>query len=195
MDDYSSFGIIDGSCVGFSPEQFNNKFSSSNNNRKLFVLNFNIRSFTNYDELSVLLNELCRFPDVIILTETWNSDDKSAEIHGYKSFHCNRAANKRGGGVSIFINNQIKAKSVKIANESKPDIEYMHVKLTFSISTLKPLDLIALYRPPNSLLLQQFFESVDIYLTHWILILIKFLQVTSTYVAYFVPLFQPNFSI
>ena len=160
MNDLDSFGIISGSCEGFSPEQFNNKFGSFNN-RKLFVLNFNIRSFNNYEQLSVLLDELCRTPDVLIITETWNSDDKSAEIHGYKSFHCNRAANKRGGGVSIFISNQLKAKSVRIANESKPEIEFIHVKLTFNISTLKPLDLIAIYRPPNSLFLQQFFENVD----------------------------------
>ena len=89
MDQFESFGISSGTCSAFSPEQFNQQFSSSN--KKLFIMNFNIRSFNaNIGEFSLFLDELCRIPDIIILTETWNSDDLSAEIDKYKSYHCNR---------------------------------------------------------------------------------------------------------
>ena len=93
MDDHDSFGILNGSCDKFTPEQFNNKFSS--HGKKLFIMNFNIRSFNaNFDQFSVFLNELSRLPDLIILTETWNSDYKNAEIFGFKSFHCNRPSDR-----------------------------------------------------------------------------------------------------
>ena len=102
MNDYNSFGIVNGNCNGFSPEQFNNKFSSST--RKLFVLNFNIRSFnSNFDDFSDFIDDLYRRPDLIILTETWNNDDKTSEISGFRSYHCNRPSDTRGGGVSIFF--------------------------------------------------------------------------------------------
>ena len=97
MEDHESFGIRSGTCSAFSPEQFNQQFTFSN--RKLFIINFNIRSFnSNIENFAFLVDELVRRPDVIILTETWNSDDKSAEIDGYRSFHCNRSIDKRGGG-------------------------------------------------------------------------------------------------
>ena len=160
MDDFDSFGVLSGLCSEFSFEQFNNKFSSQN--KKLFVMNFNIRSFSaNFDQFSVFLDELVRLPDLITITETWNSADKDAEIYGYDAFHCNRPSNKRGGGVSIYVNKQLKAKSVEISKESTPELEYLHVKLVFNAPNLKPLNVIAIYRPPNSTLLQAFFDRID----------------------------------
>ena len=90
MDDYASFGILSGTCTGLWPNQFNLRYSMSKD--KLFTINFNIRSFnSNFDQFAVFLDELERAPDLIILTETWNSDDKNAEINGFISFHCNRS--------------------------------------------------------------------------------------------------------
>ena len=161
MDDYNSFNINNGSCTGFSPEHFNNKFSSSA--RKLFLLNFNIRSFnTNFDDFAVFLEDLFRLPDLIILTETWNSDEKSAEISGFKSFHCNRPPDKRGGGVSIFINNELDAKSMIISKESLPDLEYLHVKLILNnASNPVSFDILGIYHPPNPNLLSSFLDNID----------------------------------
>ena len=103
---------MNGNCNQFSPEQFNHEFSSSN--RKLFIINLNIQSYyAHIDEFTAFIDELYRFPDVIILTETWKSNDRTAEIEGYKSYHCNRST-RRGGGVSVFINQGLKANSAKI---------------------------------------------------------------------------------
>ena len=158
MDDHENFGVQNGTCSAISPEQFNQQFSILNS--KLFIMNFNIRSFnSNIENFSFLLDELVRRPDVIILTETWNSDDRSAEIDGYRSFHCNRSIDKRGGGVAIFVNVGLKAKSVKISMENLPEIEYIHVKLTFNNSS--PLDIIALYHPPNQAMYNDFLEYLE----------------------------------
>ena len=143
MDHFDSFGISSGTCSAFSPEQFNQQFSSSN--RKLFIMNFNIRSFNaNIGEFSLFLDELVRIPDIIILTETWNSDDLSAEIDKYRSYHCNRPNNRRGGGVSIYVNNSLKAKSARISMANLPEIEYIHVKLTLNLSSIDIIAVIIL---------------------------------------------------
>ena len=158
MYDHESFGIQDGICSVFPPEQFNQQFNTPN--KKLFIINFNIRSFSsNIGDFSYFLDELVRPPDLIVLTETWNTDDKSAEIEGYKSFHCNRSNDRIGGGVAIFVKNDLKAKSVKISMECLPEIEYIHVKVSFNNST--PVNIIGLYRPPNPGLLNSFFDYFD----------------------------------
>ena len=159
MDDFNSFRILNGNCNQFSPEQFNHEFSSSN--RRLFIINFNIQSYYSHiDEFTAFIDELYRFPDVIILTETWKSDDRTAEIGGYKSFHCNRST-RRGGGVSVYINQSLKANSVKISMENLPEIEYLRVKVTFHNFYNAPLDIIAVYHPPNTSLNNQFLEYID----------------------------------
>ena len=159
MDDYSSFGILSGSCTGFSPEQFNNKFSGIS--RKLFVLNFNIRSCnSNLDLFLEFLDSLACLPELIILTETW----KPAEIDAFHGFHCNRPDDKRGGGLSIYVRKQLKAKATKISLKSLPELEYLHVKLTFDNNSLKPLDIVGIYHPPNPTLFPSFIESIDILL-------------------------------
>ena len=131
MDDYESFGITSGACTDSSIEQFNENFSSSNS--KLFLINFNIQSFNSkIDEFLLFLDELIRFPDIIILTETWLTGENFAEIEGYTGFHCNRQEERRGGGVSVFVKNDLKAKFVKVSMESIPEIEHLHIKLTFN---------------------------------------------------------------
>ena len=159
MDNLHSFNVMNGNCNQFSPEQFNHEFSSSN--RKLFIINLNIQSYyAHIDEFTAFIDELYRFPDVIILTETWKSNDRTAEIEGYKSFHCNRST-RRGGGVSVFINQGLKANSAKISMESLPEIEYLRVKVTFNNFYNAPLDIIAIYHPPNSSLNNQFLDYID----------------------------------
>ena len=107
MNEYENFGIISGTCTDSSLEQFNQKFCASNN--KLFIINFNIQSFNSkISEFLSFLDELVRFPDVIILTEMWTTGENFAEIEGYTGFHCNRQIERRGGGVSVFVKNDLK---------------------------------------------------------------------------------------
>ena len=90
----------------YDVSQFNDKFSCDDVSR-VFVLNYNIRSFNkNIDSFIALLESLSSNPDIIILTETWldsrNSD--SACIAGYSAYHTTREI-CRGGGVSIYVKN------------------------------------------------------------------------------------------
>jgi len=76
-------------------------------NGNISLIHLNIRSFhKNFDELSVLLSEIDHRPDVIVLTETWFSEDSVREIEYYKGYHVFRN-DRRGGGVSIFVNSQL----------------------------------------------------------------------------------------
>ena len=160
MNDYESYGIIGGMCTNTSLENFNQNFFSSNS--KLFIINFNIQSFNSkIDEFLTFLDELVRFPDVIILTETWTIGDNFAEIEGYTGFHCNRSMEKRGGGVSVFVKNDLKAKFMKVSMENLPEIEYLHLKMTFKNRSRAPVNIIAVYRPPNPILTNSFFNHID----------------------------------
>ena len=109
----------------------------------------------------IFLDELIRLPDVIILTETWITGENFAEIDGYTGFHCNRQLERRGGGVSIFVKSDLKAKFVKVSMMNIPEIEYLHVKITFNNPSLTPVDIIAVYHPPNPAMNNSFFDHID----------------------------------
>ena len=72
------------------------------------VLNFNIRSFlANCSQFEAFLECLPECPDILILTETWNTAQNLdlCRIEGYGSAHTFRSQ-CRGGGVSIFVSNR-----------------------------------------------------------------------------------------
>ena len=156
MEIFSNFGLNNGTCNAYSSDSFNKTF---NHHNKLFVLNFNIRSFnSNFDDFSAFLCELSFLPDIVILTETWFSDTNCGNIPGFEGVHCVRDENRRGGGVSIFFKSAIQAKISIVCNVSRPEIEYLHIKLCFSYNAI---DLLAVYRPPNPQMLDAFFSNID----------------------------------
>ena len=72
------------------------------NNKGLFVLHQNIRSFQrNFDDLSVLISQFSAKIDVIVLTETCFSYGLCQEIDGYVGFHVFRS--ERVGGWSVCL--------------------------------------------------------------------------------------------
>ena len=71
------------------------------------VIHHNIRSFyRNFDSLSLLLNELDKNIDVLVLTETWFSEGLCCEVEGFVGYHVFRDG-RVGGGVSIFVRSNI----------------------------------------------------------------------------------------
>ena len=122
-------------------------------------MNFNIRGLTNnYDEFTSLISSFQSKLDVFILTESWLSNESysSMEITSYKSHHTTRNQ-KKGGGVSIYVNSNYESEQVKEFSFIKSFIEVNTVKIT--INKLKYF-IIGIYRPPNSDL-NQFFVSLD----------------------------------
>ena len=87
----------------FTTSTFNNVVRSQVGN--FFIMHENIRSFRNFfEELHSFASELNRAADVIVLSETWFSANTCHGVQGYTGFHTYRA-DKRGGGVSVFIRN------------------------------------------------------------------------------------------
>ena len=98
--------------------------------------------------------ELQFSPDLIVPTETWFSEGNCGEI----PVHCTRDLNHRGGDVSVFVNKMLKAKISVIDVASLPEIEYLHVKLSYLSGDI---DIVSIYRPPNHSMLQGFSTKVD----------------------------------
>ena len=90
-------------------ETYNQIFRSKNN---LKIFHSNIRSYNaNCDHFHSILNSLSSIPDVVCLTETWFNSD-SIDMHGFtgfNSYHTIRPNLERGGGVSVFVRNQVKS--------------------------------------------------------------------------------------
>lgn len=93
--------------MAVSPNDVSNLVTSEKN-LNLTCFHLNIRSARNKDdELSIFLNEFAFEFDVIILTETWYTNDFEVyKRDGYETFFLNRS-NKRGGGVAILIKNNL----------------------------------------------------------------------------------------
>jgi hypothetical protein len=121
---------------------------------QLLLIHHNIRSFhKNYDELSVFLDQLNSEVGVIVLTETWFSPILTYDIEGFTAYHTYRS-DKRGGGVSVFVRESIKATPIVNLNFVNEIFEVCSVKLTFSRRT--SVNIVGIYRPPDRARLADF---------------------------------------
>ena len=102
-------------------------------NLSLSIINHNIRSLNcNGDNFIGLLNTILHKPDVIVLTETWLSDDNKSlyNIDRYTSYHTTR--NTRGGGVSIYCSNTIKSSIIPSLILCNKSIESCGIDITYN---------------------------------------------------------------
>ena len=77
------------------------------------IIHSNIRFLcAHHDEFLALLSILCVKFYILCFSESWLMDVTKQLINfrGYQSFHSLRPINKRGGGISIFIKDSIRAK-------------------------------------------------------------------------------------
>ena len=154
-EDLDSF--FDNSCLNLNIDSIN---GVKNKDEKLSVLNFNIGSLPKkFDGFLVLLGQLNFRFDIIVLTETWltESNRDVFKLPGYNSVHVVRPGYVRGGGVSIFYNENFNCKIV--ASSVTTHSEFLMVSLNHSTFSC-PLIVGGLYRPPknNS-------QSIDEFLT------------------------------
>ena len=116
----------------------------------LSVICFNIRSFNrNIDEFLGFLSNCGHSFDIIILTETWAKDESQSLCHisGFKSTH-NFRPNKRGGGVSIFVKENLSFDVIDELNISDVDIECVGVRLS-PIASNFSTTILGVYRQPR----------------------------------------------
>ena len=92
-------------------------------------------------------------PEIIILSETWFTEDYQDNIGGYSSFHTVRS-NRRSGGVSVFVKHAILSKKIPHLSTCNYTIEVCTVEVEIDSEALI---LIAIYRPQS--------DSVDNFIT------------------------------
>ena len=117
----------------------------------LSFLHLNTRSIVNkFDSLKQLINSFKIPFEVIGLTENWLNDtnDDLFEIEDYSFVNVNRYS-RNGGGVGIYISNQLKYKF-----RPDPTLDYQNIIESVIIELLIPsgknIIIGVIYRPPNN---------------------------------------------
>ena len=114
-------------------EEINNRFASVNNIPSFSIMHLNTRSLLgNFDKLNLLLGNLQVPFSVIGVSETWLNDATSelVNITGY-NFVSNHRKSKTGGGVGIYLKNDLEYKLREECNFSDSEvIESLFLEIT-----------------------------------------------------------------
>ena len=85
------------------------------------ILTYNINSFNaNSHNLLLLFNNFVKFPDILVMTETWFKNDNTEDFDGFHANHTCRLG-RRSGGCSIYVKdcwNSVPIDDSCISNES-----------------------------------------------------------------------------
>lgn len=114
------------------------------------IFNINVRSIhKNFDRLSTTLNALSIEFSAIGITETWLSENKDINLISLPnySFVHNCRTERTGGGVGMYINNNLKFKQRTDLDQFDKDIETLFIEVT--IDKGKNAILGVIYRPPD----------------------------------------------
>ena len=109
------------------------------------IVHYNIHSVSN--KIDLIGSELRNF-NIICLTETWlnhNTSDDSVNINGYKLYRRDRQTDNNGGGVCVYIRDNIY--SCRRLDLELPNIECIWVEVNFHN---RKFLLGTFYRPPRS---------------------------------------------
>lgn len=137
---------ISPNCVTWSTEDFID-YSKNINSSNLLIVNQNIRSFNkNSDDFLLFMSRLTRKPDVIILTETWFTEQNVDTINGFCCYHTCRAE-RVGGGVSIYVREGLNSVKLQVASSVDCDGELCTVRV--ALGRGKYLYVLGFYRPPG----------------------------------------------
>ena len=132
----------------YSIDDYNMLFENSMPCPRIRLINYNIRSFfANGPSFESMLQYFIQKPNFIILTETWNSlNTIDLGSFGYSGYHVFREYPKRGGGVSIFCDLNLKSKKENKFSKISEVIETCCVSVELENSYFV---ILGVYRPPN----------------------------------------------
>ena len=105
-------------------EELNEESDPVNNTASSTIMHLNARSlFGNFDKVNVFLNNIHKPFSVIGVSETWLNDTTSelVNIIGY-SFVSDHRKSKSGGGVGIYLQNDLDYKLRPECNFSDPEV-------------------------------------------------------------------------
>lgn len=139
-------------CNGAKNKKQKNRNKKLN---KLIIALLNIRSIKNkINDLETLIDDLNEKPHIIIITESWLKEDevKFYNLNNYQTVS-NCRINSRGGGILIFIRNDINFNVV---------LNELHGKSHFTLINLNDLNLkvCGFYRSPSTKP-EQFFDILE----------------------------------
>ena len=140
-------------CNYYLEDSFQKKCKQKEVNENFFsTLHLNIRSIPkNIDKLERLMENLNFRFTIIGLSETWLNGD-NADCYGLASYthvYLHRQG-KRGGGVSLFVNEKLTIKTRDDLTIMNSDMEALFVEISKKDSGLaRDLILGIVYRPPN----------------------------------------------
>ena len=101
--------LIMNSCY-YDIDEFNEFCKSYENDSNIAVLNLNARSLIkHFNELNVILESLSVSYDVITVDETWldRTLEPLVQLDGYSFITKHKSKCKNGGGVGIYVKNNI----------------------------------------------------------------------------------------
>ena len=146
----SSFNTNKILCDYFLLEDFKKRIENENINEKFSLLHINIRSISNkFDSLNNLIEALKIPFQIIGLTETWLNENNfnCFSMNNYEYFGTNRA-DKRGGGVGLYVSKQLEYKNRNDLTKNIEDIvETKFIEIINSNG--KNIIIGVIYRPPN----------------------------------------------
>ena len=111
------------------------RLSAFSDENSFKIIHLNIRSLPkNFDNFKRFLSETSHDFSVICLSETWctnESFNKNSNflIEGYNSVHFERATNKKGGGVGIYIHNTLMHNVISDLSISDDDNETLAIEI------------------------------------------------------------------
>ena len=149
--DFSNSQILDNfnniTCKYYLPKDISLEI---NNNKNFSILNFNIRSIVNkFDSFKFFLESFKNAFSVISVTETWlnNQNCEDFNLNNYSFITTNRGERK-GGGVEMFISDDINFKLRSDLNINEEGIiESLFIEII--TATRKNIIVGTIYRPPN----------------------------------------------
>jgi exonuclease III len=132
------------------------------------ILNYNIRSLRNkHEELSIHLGDLfgktCQLDlRILCLTETWLPDSEYIPLDSFRLVSAFGRSQRRGGGVSIYVGEDVPAEKIEITNPHEMDFEVTAASIGGNNSLL----VICVYRPPRGDI-NTFLSEIEKLLDSW----------------------------
>lgn len=151
-------------CNYYIEDSLNELLRSNKNNMHSFsMIHWNIRSAPrNLDSMDSYLQNINIKFDIIGLSETWFNENNIDRYHleGYVHEH-NYRKEKRGGGVSLFIKNNVNYKPREDLNVLCGSVEALFIEVSKDvIGCNKNIVLGCIYRPPDSNI-EQFIKNIS----------------------------------
>ena len=132
-------------------DTFNSNLNNTSFNSKLSLFNLNIRSINNkMDHLKYFLDTLDFNFSIIGISETWLSELSPApHLQNYAFYSQDRQSNKGGGGVGLFVRNDL---NIKPRQDLSLPSKFESIVIEIINPTKRNAIIGIIYRPPVILL-------------------------------------------